>query len=183
MTADWFHHKLFIQTTMVEEYDPSNALVNTSEAVVEAQPASQFAHLPPGADIGAHEGRKLFIAGVSFDTTEASLRTYFAQFGDLEEAVIMVDKFTHRSRGFAFVTYRTKAPVERVMNTRLELDGRKLDPQVCNFFLRCTNHLFLTLFFRCQLRLPFRAKRFTTVRAIRRNCLWAVCRWKPLPTI
>lgn len=55
-----------------------------------------------------------------------AFRDYFAQFGDLDCGCIMRDK-TGQSRGFGFVTYRTKAGAEAVLgNTALLLDGRKV---------------------------------------------------------
>jgi hypothetical protein len=73
-----------------------------------------------GDDLGAQEGRKLFIAGVAYETQDFSLRAYFEKFGEVEEAMIMRDKLTQRSRGFGFVTFRSREPVDRVMSTKLD---------------------------------------------------------------
>lgn len=47
---------------------------------------------------------KLYVGNLSFDTTEIDLQDLFAQAGTVQEAMLMQDKFTGRSRGFAFVT-------------------------------------------------------------------------------
>ena len=48
--------------------------------------------------------RKLFIGGLSFETTDESLRSHFEQWGTLTDCVVMRDPSTKRSRGFGFVT-------------------------------------------------------------------------------
>lgn len=47
---------------------------------------------------------KLYVGNLSFDTTEVDLQDTFAQAGTVSEVALMQDKFTGRSRGFAFVT-------------------------------------------------------------------------------
>jgi len=47
---------------------------------------------------------KLYVGNLSFDTTEMDLQDHFAQVGTVTEAALMQDKFTGKSRGFAFVT-------------------------------------------------------------------------------
>ena len=47
---------------------------------------------------------KLYVGNLSFDTTEIDLQDHFAQAGTVTEAALMQDKFTGKSRGFAFVT-------------------------------------------------------------------------------
>lgn len=47
---------------------------------------------------------KLYVGNLSFNTSENDLRELFSQAGDVREAAIITDKFSGRSRGFAFVT-------------------------------------------------------------------------------
>eukprot|EP00455_Lapot_gusevi_P038726 TRINITY_DN4340_c0_g1_i6.p1 TRINITY_DN4340_c0_g1~~TRINITY_DN4340_c0_g1_i6.p1 ORF type:complete len:324 (-),score=93.14 TRINITY_DN4340_c0_g1_i6:248-1219(-) len=70
---------------------------------------------------------KLFIGGVSYHTTDESFRNFFAQFGEIEDVVLMRDR-EGRSRGFGFVTFREKSSAAKVMKQTLELDGRRVDP-------------------------------------------------------
>lgn len=53
---------------------------------------------------------KIFVGGVTPETTSEELKDYFAQFGEVAEAQIMVDHTTNRSRGFGFVTFGTVSP-------------------------------------------------------------------------
>ncbi|XP_010277758.1 PREDICTED: UBP1-associated protein 2C [Nelumbo nucifera] len=50
--------------------------------------------------------RKLFIRGLGWDTTTEGLRTLFSTYGDLEEAVVILDKATGKSKGYGFVTFK-----------------------------------------------------------------------------
>jgi RNA recognition motif-containing protein len=49
-------------------------------------------------------GTKLYVGNLSFNTTENELQELFAQAGTVQEVTLMQDKFTGKSRGFAFVT-------------------------------------------------------------------------------
>ncbi|KAK2119081.1 Heteroproteinous nuclear ribonucleoprotein A1 [Saguinus oedipus] len=60
--------------------------------------------------------RKLFIGGLSFETTDESLRSHFEQREMLTDCVVMRDPNTKRSRGFGFVTYATVEEVDAAMN-------------------------------------------------------------------
>lgn len=53
----------------------------------------------------AKDTRKLFVGGLPTDITVPEFRDFFSQFGELEEALVMFDRETQRSRGFGFVTY------------------------------------------------------------------------------
>uniref|UniRef100_A0A5B7BJV1 Putative UBP1-associated protein 2C n=1 Tax=Davidia involucrata TaxID=16924 RepID=A0A5B7BJV1_DAVIN len=50
--------------------------------------------------------RKLFIRGLGWDTTTDKLRALFSAYGDLEEAVVILDKATGKSKGYGFVTFK-----------------------------------------------------------------------------
>ena len=71
---------------------------------------------------------KLFVGGLSWGTTTEDLREAFTRFGVIQDATVILDRATGRSRGFGFVTFE-KPPdaVEAVkaMNGA-ELDGRVL---------------------------------------------------------
>jgi hypothetical protein len=69
-------------------------------------------------------GNKLFFGGLAWGTTEATLRTACASFGDVEEVRIVNDRETGRSKGFGFVTFATE---ESANKCKAELDGTILD--------------------------------------------------------
>ncbi|XP_057217743.1 heterogeneous nuclear ribonucleoprotein A1a isoform X1 [Triplophysa rosa] len=74
--------------------------------------------------------RKLFIGGLSFETTDESLRAHFEQWGTLTDCVVMRDPNTKRSRGFGFVTYSSGNEVDAAMDARPhKVDGRAVEPK------------------------------------------------------
>ena len=68
--------------------------------------------------------KKLFVGGVSWDTTEEGLRKAFEPFGEVTEAKIITDRDTGRSRGFGFVTFADDA---NAMAAISKMDGTELD--------------------------------------------------------
>lgn len=71
---------------------------------------------------------KLFVGNLSFNTTENQLQDLFAAHGTVTEVDLIMDKFTGRPRGFAFVTMESKEAAEaaiQAVNGR-EVDGRAL---------------------------------------------------------
>jgi hypothetical protein len=71
---------------------------------------------------------KLFVGGLSWNTTSDELRTAFSKFGAIQEATVIMDRTTGRSRGFGFVSFENAADAsEAVKNMNgADLDGRTL---------------------------------------------------------
>uniref|UniRef100_A0A4X1VCL7 RRM domain-containing protein n=1 Tax=Sus scrofa TaxID=9823 RepID=A0A4X1VCL7_PIG len=73
---------------------------------------------------------KLFIGGLSFETTDGSLREHFEKWGTLTDYVVMRDPQTKRSRVFGFVTYSCVEEVDAAMCARPhKVDGRVVEPK------------------------------------------------------
>jgi len=72
--------------------------------------------------------KKLYVGGLSYDTTEDGLREAFAQAGSVVSATIILDRMSGRSKGFGFVEYGTdeEANAAIEMWNGKELDGRKV---------------------------------------------------------
>uniref|UniRef100_A0A4W4H5C9 RNA-binding protein 38 n=1 Tax=Electrophorus electricus TaxID=8005 RepID=A0A4W4H5C9_ELEEL len=69
---------------------------------------------------------KIFVGGLPYHTTDASLRKYFEIFGDIDEAVVITDRQTGKSRGYGFVTMMEKAAAESACkDPNPIIDGRK----------------------------------------------------------
>jgi len=72
--------------------------------------------------------RKLFVGGLSWQTTEDGLSRYLGSLGvEVERALIMRDKLTGRSRGFGFVIVKHQDMLDKAVSTTLQLDGRKIE--------------------------------------------------------
>ncbi|XP_023661340.1 RNA-binding protein 38-like isoform X1 [Paramormyrops kingsleyae] len=69
---------------------------------------------------------KIFVGGLPYHTNDASLRKYFEAFGDIEEAVVITDRQTGKSRGYGFVTMTDRGAAERACkDPNPIIDGRK----------------------------------------------------------
>uniref|UniRef100_A0AAZ3SK29 RRM domain-containing protein n=1 Tax=Oncorhynchus tshawytscha TaxID=74940 RepID=A0AAZ3SK29_ONCTS len=78
-----------------------------------------------------HDPCKMFIGGLSWQTTQEGLKEYFCKYGEVKECMVMRDPVTKRSRGFGFVTFVDQAGVDSVLAvTRHELDSKTIDPKV-----------------------------------------------------
>lgn len=67
--------------------------------------------------------KKLFVGGLSWDTTDQTLKDFFSQVGNVLSASVVNDKFTGRSRGFGFVEMDDEAALKAIQ----ELNGQTLD--------------------------------------------------------
>lgn len=77
--------------------------------------------------------RKLFVGGLSWETTQENLQRYFQRYGEVIDCVVMKNNDSGRSRGFGFVTYGDSQNVGVVLqNGPHNLDGRTIDPKPCN---------------------------------------------------
>lgn len=72
--------------------------------------------------------KKLYVGGLSYGTTEATLRDAFAQAGTVESATVIMDKMTGRSKGFGFVEMATdeEATAAISMWDGKEFEGRTI---------------------------------------------------------
>ncbi|PAA65540.1 hypothetical protein BOX15_Mlig009924g2, partial [Macrostomum lignano] len=69
---------------------------------------------------------KIFVGGLPYHTTDETLRKYFEQFGDLDEAVVITDRNTNKSRGYGFVTMkRAEDAFRAIQEPNPCIDGRK----------------------------------------------------------
>jgi len=78
-------------------------------------------------DKGDEDARKVFVGGLSWESSAKDLRTYFEKFGAVEKATLKTDSMTGESRGFGFILYEDKASVEAVMAENAHsLSGKKI---------------------------------------------------------
>lgn len=72
--------------------------------------------------------KKLFVGNIEWGTTEEDLKELFGQYGEIEEAIIIKDRMSGRSKGFGFVTFAEDADAEKAIEalSGQELNGREL---------------------------------------------------------
>jgi RNA recognition motif-containing protein len=68
--------------------------------------------------------RTLYVGNLSYGTTEDTLQTLFAEFGQIESVRLITDRYTGRSKGFAFVEMATEDAAKEAISA---LNGRQVD--------------------------------------------------------
>ncbi|KAK9398661.1 heterogeneous nuclear ribonucleoprotein D0 [Crotalus adamanteus] len=87
-----------------------------------------------GAKIDASKNEedegKMFVGGLSWDTTKKDLKDYFTKFGEVVDCTLKLDPITGRSRGFGFVLFKESESVEKVTDQKEhKLNGKVIDPK------------------------------------------------------
>ena len=72
--------------------------------------------------------KKLYVGGLSYNTTEDTLKQAFEAAGTVETATIIIDKMTNRSKGFGFVEMASDEEAQKAieMFNGKDLDGRNV---------------------------------------------------------
>ena len=70
------------------------------------------------------EQGKVFVGGISWETSEERLKEYFSSFGEVLEAVIVKDRSTGRARGFGFVAFSDPSVTDNILLQNHTIDGR-----------------------------------------------------------
>lgn len=75
---------------------------------------------------------KLFVGGLPYTYNDQNLRDLFAEFGEILSAVVVIDRFTNRSKGFGFVEMADDNAAQEAIKALdgSDLDGRKLGVSV-----------------------------------------------------
>ena len=71
---------------------------------------------------------RLFVGGLSWDTSGDDLREAFQQFGKVADAAVVTDRDTGKSRGFGFVTMADRRDAAKAIEAMdgADLDGRDI---------------------------------------------------------
>ena len=72
--------------------------------------------------------RKLFVGGLPWATTDEGLQKAFEDYGEIEEANVVCERDTGRSRGFGFVTFATEESARQAQEAMhgQEIEGRQV---------------------------------------------------------
>lgn len=68
--------------------------------------------------------QNLYVGNLSYNTTEDALRTLFAEYGPVESVRVITDRYTGRSKGFAFVEMATDQAAQAAITG---LNGKTVD--------------------------------------------------------
>ena len=69
-------------------------------------------------------GNKVFIGGLSWNTSDDGLRAAFGEFGEMVDVKVITDRDTGRSRGFGFITFANQEDAGKAIS---KMDGASLD--------------------------------------------------------
>lgn len=69
-------------------------------------------------------GTNLYVGNVAFSTTEDQVKDLFAEMGNVTRCQLILDRYTNKSRGFAFVEMGTQEEADKAV---AELNGKELD--------------------------------------------------------
>ncbi|KAJ1963617.1 hypothetical protein GGI12_001949 [Dipsacomyces acuminosporus] len=77
---------------------------------------------------------KVFVGGLSWGINSDGLRQRFEEFGTVEDAIVLLDRETGRSRGFGFVTFTNPEDAQRAIDgtNETEFDGRTIRVNFAN---------------------------------------------------
>ncbi len=72
--------------------------------------------------------QKIYVGNLSYDTTEDDLKTIFAEYGTVESVNVIKDKFTGKSKGFAFVEMGDEDSARQAIEgmNQQEIMGRRI---------------------------------------------------------
>mmetsp|Transcript_29081 Transcript_29081/g.69480 ORF Transcript_29081/g.69480 Transcript_29081/m.69480 type:complete len:542 (+) Transcript_29081:217-1842(+) len=76
---------------------------------------------------GSKQGSKVFVGGLSWETTDQKLRQYFENYGEVIEAFVSYDKNTGRPRGFGFVVFAEPHIADKVVSLQHTIDRREVE--------------------------------------------------------
>ena len=71
---------------------------------------------------------KVYVGNLPFSVDQEGLKGLFADYGEMEEVTVISDKFSGRSKGFGFITFKDEESAKKAiseMNDK-EIEGRKL---------------------------------------------------------
>lgn len=71
---------------------------------------------------------KLYVGNLDFGIDDKKLNEIFSAFGEIEEAIVIQNKFSGRSKGFGFVTFKDAESAKKAISelNDKEIEGRKL---------------------------------------------------------
>ena len=67
---------------------------------------------------------KIYVGNLPFKIDSEGLKGLFSSYGDIEEAIVISDKFSGRSKGFGFVTFKEEASAQKAI---AEMNGKKVE--------------------------------------------------------
>ena len=130
-------------------------------AILDLNQASSMAD----SDVG-----KLFLGGISRDTSEATLGNHFSKYGEVSSSIIAKDRITGTPRGFGFVTFSDPSSVDKALQDHHVIGGRTVSFlfQTLDYILEKFQSFFLNVSGLCVCRPAWNPRFFFVL-------LWYFC--------
>ena len=76
--------------------------------------------------------KKLYVGNLPYTVTSDSLKSTFAEYGDIVDAVVITDRASGRSKGFGFVEFADEKAAQKAVE---EMNGKEMEDRklVVNF--------------------------------------------------
>uniref|UniRef100_A0A0K0E9H3 RRM domain-containing protein n=1 Tax=Strongyloides stercoralis TaxID=6248 RepID=A0A0K0E9H3_STRER len=133
---------------------PSEHLITSAAAAALAQSAEHIANGSKDTTF-----TKIFVGGLPYHTTDKTLHEFFEVYGDIEEAVVITDRATQKSRGYGFVTMKDRAAAERACkDPNPIIDGRKANVNLAYLGAKPRNNVQLAAVASTLSQLPLQAQ-------------------------
>ncbi|XP_055902773.1 RNA-binding protein Musashi homolog Rbp6 isoform X2 [Eupeodes corollae] len=114
------------QTQVIQQQNNLNGVININSS----SKSTSSGRSTPNNNATDPAPGKLFVGGLSWQTSSEKLKEYFNMFGTVTDVLIMKDPVTQRSRGFGFITFQEPNSVDKVLKVPIHtLDGKKIDPK------------------------------------------------------
>ena len=68
--------------------------------------------------------KRIYVGNLPWSVTKEQFDKLFSPFGDIEDSLVVADKYTGRSRGFGFVTFKDDASADKAIS---EMDGKDVE--------------------------------------------------------
>ncbi|PIN16572.1 RNA-binding protein musashi/mRNA cleavage and polyadenylation factor I complex, subunit HRP1 [Handroanthus impetiginosus] len=111
-----------------DAFNPIMLTVDDARKILEPFTHDQLLDIVQGALIrhpDVLDARKLFIRGLGWETTTEKLRSLFSSYGELDEAVVILDKVTGKSKGYGFITFKhIDGAIMALKEPSKKIDGR-----------------------------------------------------------
>ncbi|KAI9085926.1 hypothetical protein K1719_032003 [Acacia pycnantha] len=113
---------------IIERFSPEQLIDVLQEAVVRHADVLDAVRSVADPDVTQ---RKLFIRGLGWETTTDGLRSLFSAYGELEEAIVILDKATGKSKGYGLVTFKhVDGALLALKEPSKRIDGRVIETQL-----------------------------------------------------
>ncbi|XP_047308981.1 UBP1-associated protein 2A-like [Impatiens glandulifera] len=70
--------------------------------------------------------RRIFVHGLGWDATNDQVMTIFTQYGEIEDCKVVMDKFTGKAKGYAFILFKTKAGAKKALKQPQKKIGNRM---------------------------------------------------------